>query len=82
MKFEEKEKQWEKYTRLWVENENILKSKQVELESELKENIKEQEVQIISLSVQSGVDSLSQAMSQVSLRDMEITGLKNQIKTL
>ena len=54
LKFEEKEKQWEKYTRLWVENENILKSKQVELEKELKEKNKEQEVQIISPSVQYG----------------------------
>ena len=38
LNFEEKEKQWEKDISLWVEKENILKSKQAELERELKEN--------------------------------------------
>ena len=39
-------------------------------------------MQIISPSIQTSADSLSQAMSQVSLRDMEITGLNNQNKIL
>ena len=39
-------------------------------------------MQVISSSVQYGTYSLSQAMSQVNLKDMEITGLKNQNKNL
>ena len=39
-------------------------------------------MQVISPFVQSGADSLSQAMSWVSLKDLEITGLKNQNKNL
>ena len=45
-----------------------LKKKQVELEKEIKEKNKEQQVQVISPFVQSCTDSLSQAMSQVSLK--------------
>ena len=52
------------------------------MEKELKEKNKEREVHIISPPIQSGTNSLSQAMSQVSLRDMEITGLKKQNKNL
>ena len=59
-----------------------LKKKQAELEKELQEKNKEYEVHIISPSMQSGVDSLSQAMSHVSNKDREITGLKNQNKNL
>ena len=82
LKFEEKEKTWEKDIRLRVENENILKSKQAKLEKELKEKNKEQQAHILSPPIQSGTNSLSQAMSQVSLRDMEIIGLENQNKIL
>ena len=70
LKFEEKEKQWEKDAGLWVEKEKDFETKQAELENELKENNKEKQVQVTSPSVQSGVDSLSQVMSQVSLRDL------------
>ena len=82
LKFEENEKQREKDARLWAENENALKTKQAELEKELQEKNKEQEVQIISPSIQSGADSLSRDMSQVSIKDMEIAGLNNQNKNL
>ena len=51
------------------------------MEKELKEK-NEQQVQVISPSVQSGADSLSQAMSQVSLKNLEISILKNQNKNL
>ena len=49
---------------------------------ELKEKDKEQQVQVISSSVQSGTDYLSRAMSQVILKALEITGLKKQNKNL
>ena len=39
-------------------------------------------MQVISSSIQSGTDSLSQAMSRVSLKVLEITSLKNQNKNL
>ena len=39
-------------------------------------------MQYITPYIQSGADSMSQAMSQVSLKDLEITGLKNQNKNL
>ena len=79
---EEKEKQWEKDAGIWVEKETFFETKHAEMESELKEKNKEQQAQVISPFVQSSVDSLSQDMSQVSLRDLEITGLKNQNKIL
>ena len=69
-----------KNTSFLVENENIFNSKKAKFEKELKEKDKEHEAQFISAPVQFGADSLSQAMSQVSIRDMEITGLKNQNK--
>ena len=82
LKLEEKEKQWEKYAGLWAEKEKDFETKQEELEKELEVKNKEQEVQVISPSIQTGADSLSQAMSQVSLKNLEITGLKNQNKNL
>ena len=81
-KFEEKEKQWEKDAGLWAEKEMDFETKQTELEKEQKEKNKEQQVQVISPSLQSGVDSISQAMSQVSIKDLETTGLKNQNNNL
>ena len=77
LKFEEKEKQWEKDAGIWAEKEKAFETKQAELEKELKEKHKEQKVPVISYSVQSGAYSLSQDMSLVSLKDLEIIGLKN-----
>ena len=81
LKFEGK-KEWEKDAVVWVEKEEDFETKQVELEKGLKEKNKEQQVQVISPFVQSGADCLSQDMPQVSLKDLEITGLKNQNKNL
>ena len=77
LKLEKKEKQWEKDARLWNEKEKDFETKQAELEKELKEKNNEHLMQVILSSIQSGADSLSQAMSQVSLKDLKITGLKN-----
>ena len=52
------------------------------LENKLKEKNEQKKVQVISPSIQYGADSLSQAMSWVSLKYLEITGLKNQNKNL
>ena len=85
LKFEEKEKQWERDAGLWAEKEKYFETKQAELEKELKElkeKDKEQQVPVVSSSVQSGTYSLSQAMSQVILKALEITGLKKQNKNL
>ena len=48
LKYEEKEKQWEKDAGLWDEKENTFETKHAELEKELKENNKEKQVQVIS----------------------------------
>ena len=77
-----KEKQWKKDVGLWAKKEKSFETKQEELEKELKEKNKEKQVKVISPFVQSGTDSLSQAMSQVSLKYLEIIGLKNQNKNL
>ena len=49
---------------------------------ELKEKDEEQPVPFIPSYVQSTTESLSQAMSQVSLKALEINGLKKKIKEL
>ena len=70
---------------LWDEKKKDFETKKTELETELKElkeRDKGQKVQVISYSVQSSRDSLSQATSQVSLKELVIPGLKNQNKTL
>ena len=58
-----KEKQWKKDVGLWAKKEKSFETKQAELEKELKEKNKEKQVKVISPFVQSGTDSLSQAMS-------------------
>ena len=80
LKLEEKEKQWDKDAGFWVEKQKYFETKQVEPEKGLKEKNEEQQVQVIAPSIQSGIDSLYQAMSLVNLKDLEITGLKNQNK--
>ena len=52
------------------------------MENKLKEKNEEQQVQVISPSLQSGVDSISWAMSQISIKYLETTVLKNQNKNL
>ena len=73
LKFEEREKSWEIDARIWDEKQNDFETRQKELEKELKE-LKEmdkgQKVKVISSSVQSGTYSLSQAMSQVILKEL------------
>ena len=67
---------------LVVESENNLKRKHDELERKLQEKEKELEGEIIPHVAQSNEHTIVQAMSQVSLKDLELTGLKNQNKTL
>ena len=63
---------------LLVESEETLKGKHDELEKKLQEKSKELEDRIISTSIESGEQSLVQAMSQVSLKKLDIVGLRNQ----
>ena len=67
---------------LLVENEKSLNKKQAEFEKELNEKTKDIKVQIVPPPAQTSADSVTQNMSQVSLRDIEIVGLKNQNKNL
>ena len=82
MKFVEEKKQWERDMSLMVENEKSLKEKKAELEKELNEKGKDLELQIISPPAQVNTYYVVQSMSQVSLRNLEIIGLKNQNKNL
>ena len=77
LKFAEEKKQWEIDMSLLVESENTLKRKSVELENKPQEKGKELESRMISPSTESGEQSLIQAMSQVSFKELEIDGLRN-----
>ena len=65
-----------------VESEKTLKGKYDELEKKLQEKEKELEVRIISPSVELGEKSIVRARSQVSLKELEIVGLRNQNNNL
>ena len=63
-------------------NVKSLKQNQDELEKNVNEKGKEYEVQIIPPHAQANEEYIVQEMSQVSLSDLEIVGLKNQNKNL
>ena len=67
---------------LVVESENTLKQKYDEMERKLQEKEKELEGRITAPVDQSSEHTIVQAMSQVSLKYLELTWLKNQNKTL
>ena len=74
---------------LVVESEKNLKSKYDELENkmqekekELQEKEKELESRIIPSFTESGEQTIVQARSQVSLKELELVGLKNQNKNM
>ena len=82
LKFAEEKKQWERDMSLLVESEKTLKWKYDELEKKLQEKEKELESRIIPPSAELGEQSLVQAMSQVSFKELEIVGLRNPNKNL
>ena len=65
-----------------VESEKTLKVKSDELENKLQEKEKELESRIIPPSTEYGEQTIVQAMSQVSLKELELVGLKNQNKNM
>ena len=65
-----------------VQNVNALKEKQYVLEKEIEDKRKEDEVQVIQPNAQISTESIMQDMSQISLKYLEIVGLKNQNKNL
>ena len=67
---------------LLVESEKALKDKHDEMEKKLQEKEKELEVGIISASAELGEQSIVQTMSQVSIKELEIIGLRNKKKNL
>ena len=67
---------------LVVESDKAMKEKLEEMERKLQEKEKELELRIIPLVDGSSEHGIIQAMSQVSLKELEITGLKNQNKNL
>ena len=82
LKLDEKEKQWEKEAKFIRESEEDLKVKLSAKEKELQE--KGEAVEMPTTFPSMGIDttSLSNAMLQVKLRDVELTGLKQQNKNL
>ena len=67
---------------LVVESEKTLKAKYDELQKKLQDKEKELESRIIPPSTKSSEQSIVQAMSQVSLKQLELVGLKKQNKNL
>ena len=74
---------------LVVESKKTLKPKSDELEKKLKEKEKELqekekeiESRIIPHSTESGEQTIFQATSQVSLKELDLVGLKNQNKNM
>ena len=82
LKLEEKEKQWEKDAKLLMENEKDLKTKLAAREKQLQEKCEEVKNQSIVPSVETDEASLAKAMSQVNLKDVELTDLKQQNQNL
>ena len=82
LKLEEKERQWENETKLLTESEEGLKVKLASQEKELQEKGEVMEIPAIMPNVEIDTASLSNSMSQVKLRDVEIIGLKQQNKNL
>ena len=89
MKFIEKEKQLQNDMTLIVGSEKALKTKEYEMEKRLQE--KEQELQEKEKQLEKefnppitkpGEFSIVQALEQVSLKELELTGLKHQNKNL
>ena len=82
--FAEKEKQWQKDMALVVESEKTMKEKIDEMERNLQEKEKELqdkekklELRIIPPTAESSEQTIIQAMSQVSLKYLKLTKLKN-----
>ena len=67
---------------LVVESEKSMKEKFEYMERKLQEKEKELELRIIPHVDGSSEHGIVEAMSQVSLKELEITGLKNQNKNL
>ena len=71
-----KEKNWEKDAKILRENEKNLKTKLAVREKQLQEKCEEVKNQSIVPSVETNATSLSKAMSQVKMEDVELIGLK------
>ena len=82
LKIEEKEKHWEMDTKILIENEKDLKDKLAAKEKELQEKCEEVKNQFIVPSVEIDATSLSKAMSQVNLKDVELTELNKHNQNL
>ena len=82
LKFYDKEKQWKKDIFVEVESEKTMKEKFEEMERKLQEKEKELELRIIPCVDESNEKSIVQDMSQVNLKDLELTGVKNENKIL
>ena len=76
LKLEEKEKDWERDAKLLIENEKDLKTKLKAREKKLQETCEEVKNQFTVPSVETDATSLSKAMSQVNLKDVELKELK------
>ena len=61
---------------------DVLNENQLILEKEKQEKIKEEEEQIVQPIAETNTESIVHVMSQVSLRDLEIVGLKSENQNL
>ena len=82
LKLEEQEKHCERGAKLLIENEKDLKTKLAAREKELQEKCEEVKNKFTVPSVEIDATSLSKAMSQVNLKDVELIDLKQWNKNL
>ena len=82
LKFADREKQWHEDMDLVVETEKNMKEKFEDMEKKLQDKEKELESRIIPTTAQSIEQSIVQLMSQVIIKGLELTRLRNQNKNL
>ena len=82
LKLEEKERQWEVDIELLKESEKELKATLETKEKELQEKCTEIAIKLVNVAGEVDTSSLSKALSQIGLKDIELTKLKQQIKDL
>ena len=69
-------------TKILKESEKELKDKLAAKEKELQEKCREVAIQSVNVAGEVDTSSLSKEMSQIGLKDTELTNLKQQIKEL
>ena len=82
LKLEEKQRHWEVDTKLLKESKKQLKAKLAARKKELKEKWTEGAIQSVNVAGEVDTNSLSKEISQIGLKDTDLTKMKQQIEEL